>query len=95
MPFYSQNCHFLELPFYFPEVPFCFQKCLFLKNALLFSRIVLLFSRSASLHDSLENAVFEHLEWLKHQKFARGSTLKLLQGGLQRLSDLPTVSPGC
>ena len=25
-----------------------------------------------NLHDSLENAVSEHLEWLKFQKFSKG-----------------------
>ena len=38
--------------------------------------IFYVFYSNFSLHDSFENAVFEHLEWLKFQKFSEDSTPK-------------------
>ena len=38
------------------------------------------FYANFGLHDSLENAVSEHLEWLKFQKFSEDSTPESRQG---------------
>ena len=48
-----------------------------------------------SLHDSLENAVFEHLEWLKFPNFFWGSAHKPLQER-EAYNPLPTavLNPG-
>ena len=60
--------------------------------------IFYVFHSNFSLHDSLENAVFEHLEWLKFQKFSEDSTPKPParrgRGGraYSTLIDLPAVS---
>ena len=39
------------------------------------------FCSNFSLHDSLENAVSEHLEWLKFQTIFGGSASKTPAGG--------------
>ena len=57
------------MPFCFPEVLFFFQKCpIIFQNS----------PSNFSLHNRLENAVFEPLE-----NFSEGSALSTLQGGLQ------------
>ena len=44
------------------------------------------------LHDSSENAVFEHSEWLKFQTFSGGSVPKTSQRCLQHSSDHSALS---
>ena len=55
--------------------------------------IFYVFYSNSSLLDSLENAVSEHLEWLKFQKFSRSSTPKLTQGDLQWPPADPSAVP--
>ena len=43
--------------------------------------IFYVFHSNSGLLDSLKNAVSEHLEWLKFQKFSRSSTSKPTLGG--------------
>ena len=55
--------------------------------------IFYVFHSNSGLLDSLKNAVSEHLEWLKFQKFSRSSTSKpTLGGGLQHPPH-PSVVP--
>ena len=48
-------------------------------------------TRKDPVHDSLENAFSEHLEWLKFQRLSESSALKPLQWGLTVLSQDPQV----
>ena len=68
--------YFPEVPFCFPEVSFylmcvsfkCFFPfCLALKTSTwcMISYVFIIMYFLCILHDSLENAIFEHLEWLK------------------------------
>ena len=77
LPFYFPEVPFcfLEVPFYFSKMAYCFRELRFsipkvtslLNNpkTSTWSITLYAFYLHQSLHDSLENAVFEHLEWLK------------------------------
>ena len=84
-PFVFQRCHFV-----FQKFPLVCQKILviLITSKPLYGVIFYVLYSNSSLHDSLENAASEHLEWLKFKNFSGGSSPKHPLDG-ERLLQLP------
>ena len=69
--------HFWEVSLCFSELPFCLQKSLFVFKKWISQKCPIVFHyilySNFGLHDSLENAISQHLKWLIIQRFSKVS----------------------